>query len=78
MGYALKGERLLVSWRGQLGQRKVLELWKLAPLCLMWCIWREKNTRSFEDCGIVMLELKKMLFQSFYTWIVVLVRLSVF
>ena len=21
----------------------------LAPLCLMWCIWRERNWRTFED-----------------------------
>jgi hypothetical protein len=59
-----------------LGQRKVLELWSLAPLCLH--IWIKWNARSFEDCEMVMLELKKRLFQSLYTWIVVLFRLSVF
>ena len=20
------------------------------PLCVMWCIWRERNARSFDDC----------------------------
>lgn len=56
---------LLVSWRGQLGQCMVLELWRFAPLCLLWCIWREKNARSFEGREMGMLELKKMLFQIF-------------
>jgi hypothetical protein len=41
---------LLVSWRGQLRYRTALEIWRLAYLCLMWCIWRERNTRSFEYC----------------------------
>jgi hypothetical protein len=33
-----------------------LEVWRLATLCLMWCIWRE-----LEDQEIVLLELKKMI-----------------
>ena len=24
-------------------------IWNLAPLCLMWCLWRERNRRTFED-----------------------------
>ena len=24
-------------------------IWNLAPLCLMWCLWREQNRRTFED-----------------------------
>ena len=56
---------LLVSRRGQLGQCMVLELWRLDPLCLLLCIWRKKNTRSFEGREMAMLELKKMLFQIF-------------
>ena len=23
--------------------------WNLVPLCLMWCIWRERNQRTFDD-----------------------------
>jgi hypothetical protein len=45
----------LVSWRGQLGHRAVLKVSRLAPLCLMWFIWRERNARSFEDCEATIL-----------------------
>jgi hypothetical protein len=38
---------LLVSWGGQEGSRNILEDWRLAHLCLMWCIWREGNARNF-------------------------------
>ncbi|XP_050249419.1 uncharacterized protein LOC126696758 [Quercus robur] len=24
-------------------------IWNLAPLCLIWCLWRERNWRTFED-----------------------------
>ncbi len=51
-----------------MGRRNILEVWRLASLCLMWGIWREWNARSFEDHDIVMLEMKKMMLQSLYTW----------
>ena len=56
-----KVRELLVNWRGQMGQYTALEMWKLAPLCLMWGIWREQNARSFENRKTATLEWKKML-----------------
>jgi hypothetical protein len=35
---------LLKSWGGSFGYGLVKETWRLALLCEMWCIWREKNT----------------------------------
>jgi len=29
--------------------------WRLAPLCVMWCIWRERNARSFEDVEMLVI-----------------------
>jgi hypothetical protein len=57
---------LLVSCRGQLGSRCRLEAWRITLLCLMWCIWREWNKRSFEDSVISVLELKVIMFKSLY------------
>jgi len=59
---------LLGSWRGQLGTRHALQIWKLAHLCLMWCLWGEQNAKSFEDRERGLLEIKKMMLQSLYTW----------
>jgi hypothetical protein len=53
--------KLLASWRGQLGHRTVLKMWRWAPLCLIWGIWREPHVRSFEDRETVMLELRNSL-----------------
>ena len=34
-------------WMG--GNSQSVIMWKMVPLCLMWCIWRERNARCFED-----------------------------
>jgi hypothetical protein len=31
------------------GRSRSAVVWKMIPLCLMWCIWRERNIRCFED-----------------------------
>jgi hypothetical protein len=63
---------LLVSWRGQLGNRNALKIWRLAHLCIMWCLRREWNVRSFEDREKKLLEMKKKMLQSVYAWRVAL------
>jgi hypothetical protein len=40
---------LLSSWGAAIGCDHAKEAWLLAPLCLLWCIWREQNARLFED-----------------------------
>jgi hypothetical protein len=40
------------SWKGQLGNYNALNIWRLAPLCLMWCLWRERSVRSFKIVGM--------------------------
>ena len=39
---------LLFGWRNWLG-RYQSNIWNLVPLCLMWTVWRERNSRTFED-----------------------------
>jgi hypothetical protein len=31
------------------GRTRSAVAWKMIPLCLIWCIWRERNARCFED-----------------------------
>jgi hypothetical protein len=54
------------------------EVWRLAPLCLLWCIWRERNARLFEDVETPMVELRKRLLNTLYSWIAPHHSLSVF
>jgi hypothetical protein len=34
----------------------------------MWCLWQERDTQSLEDFENGLLEIKKMMLQSLFTW----------
>jgi hypothetical protein len=38
---------LLACWQGRFGRLRSAEIWKAIPHCLMWCLWRERNSRIF-------------------------------
>ena len=43
-------------------------IWNLALLCLMWCIWRESNWRTFEEMESSGDQLLASLSGSLYDW----------
>jgi hypothetical protein len=58
-----------VDWVGERVGNKLVwssEDWRLAPLCTMWCTWREQNARSFQDRETSTVELKRVIFSSIY------------
>jgi len=59
----------LTSWSTSVGYGRAKEAWRLAPLCLLWCIWRERNAWLFEDVETSMVELRKRLLIMLYIWI---------
>jgi hypothetical protein len=40
---------LLACWKRRFSQNDLNVVWNVIPSCLMWCIWRERNARSFEE-----------------------------
>ena len=38
---------LLTCWMGSLGNSEAGKVWKMIPHCIMWCLWRERNDRTF-------------------------------
>uniref|UniRef100_A0A7N2KTR2 Reverse transcriptase zinc-binding domain-containing protein n=1 Tax=Quercus lobata TaxID=97700 RepID=A0A7N2KTR2_QUELO len=49
---------LFACWQGHFGRLHNGVIWKVVPLCLMWCIWKERNSRCFEDSERAMPDLK--------------------
>jgi hypothetical protein len=41
-------KELLASW-WTAGRTRSAVVWKMVPHCILWCIWRERNNRCFED-----------------------------
>ena len=48
------------------------------PHCLMWCIWRERNSRGFEGRKRSILEFKSFFFFALLEWCFVLPSVSYF
>ena len=66
---------MLDLWAGWLGcfnrhRHRHVAIWRVVPHCVMWCIWRERNARHFEDCELTIPELKLLFFQTLYEWVV--------
>jgi hypothetical protein len=58
----------LGSWQGQKGNSIVIQIWRMAPLYVMCCLWRERNARNFEDCEHGIIKLKKRVLQTLFSW----------
>ena len=41
-------EDLLCCWTGAYGKSEADKTWKMTPHCLMWCLWQERNDRTFK------------------------------
>ena len=48
------------------------------PHCLMWCIWRERNSRSFEDIESYFPNLKLFIFRTLLDWLTAIRNFSLF
>jgi hypothetical protein len=48
-------------------------LWKMVHSCLLWCLWRESNDRSFEDHERTPEEFESLSLFFFNLWTVVFV-----
>lgn len=53
--------------KGRFCQNDVNIDWNIVP-CLMWCIWKEMNSQSFEDCKKTSLELQLCFLKSLFEW----------
>ena len=42
--------------------------WRVVPLCLFWCIWRERNLRAFENIENSLIFLKASFLSSLFLW----------
>jgi hypothetical protein len=31
------------------GWSRSATIWKMVPICILWCVWKERNLRCFED-----------------------------
>ena len=60
---------LFDCWQGKFGQHRNVSIWRAIPHCLMWCLSRERNARTFEGSEHYMAELKLLFLRTLFDWI---------
>ena len=58
---------LLCAWENYLGIHSS-SIWNMVPACLMWLIWRKRNTCTFEDVEKSIDLLKSLLVGTLFGW----------
>ena len=59
---------MLESWKGALSSHRFKEMWVAAPACLMRCLWKEKNRRTYEGKALTLPNLKFWFLKTLYEW----------
>ena len=67
---------LLGCWQGNFGRHRNGYIWSIVPHCLMWCLWRERNSRYFEDIERSIPDLKPFFFKTLLDWLFALQKQS--
>ena len=63
---------LLACWQGSFGRHRNGYIWLMVPDCLLWCLWRERNNRCFENKERFMSDLKLFFFRTLMDWLAAL------
>ena len=60
---------LFACWQGQFAHHRNGDIWMVVPHCLMCCIWKERNSRCFEDIERSMPDIKLLFFRTLLNFI---------
>ena len=58
----------LLGWCGINMGKKHIKVWKAAPLCLFWEIWKERNRIAFENEELSIHRLKNYFVCNLWLW----------
>jgi hypothetical protein len=50
-------------------------IWKMMPICIFWCVWKEINNRCFEDLERSLEDILPSFFHTLYLWMMAFVSL---
>jgi hypothetical protein len=59
---------LFACWRGLYGSPQSAVVQKIVSSRLLWCLWKERINKSFEDHERTMVEFKFFFFKTLYLW----------
>ena len=60
---------LLSGWNGPSVRSEAGKIWKILLHCIMWCLWCERNARSFKGEETSIPALKFLCLQTMFEWL---------
>jgi hypothetical protein len=72
LGYASESPDLFACW-WTAGRPGSAVIWKMVPTCILWCVWKERNDRCFEDLERSLEDILASFFHTLYLWTVAFV-----
>ena len=63
---------LLACWQGRFGCHRNGYIWLIVLHYLLWCLWRKRNGRCFEDKEKSISNLKLFFFRTLMVWLAAL------
>ena len=60
---------LFDCWQGSLGHHQNSVIWRAVLHCVLWCLWRERNARTFEGCKTSIVDLKLHFYRLLLDWL---------
>jgi len=60
---------LMSGWGTLLGRGSTIRIWKQVPLCVMWSLWCERNSRFFEDVEVTVGAICRNVLKMLYLWV---------
>ncbi|RVX03908.1 putative ribonuclease H protein [Vitis vinifera] len=58
----------LLGWLGPCVGKERRKVWRAAPLCLFWIVWKERNSRAFENVDHTFQGCKSVLLCNLWAW----------
>ena len=55
----------LLGWHGSFVGKKCRKAWMVAPLCIFWLVWKERNRVTFENDDLSIQRVKILLYVIF-------------
>jgi hypothetical protein len=49
---------------------RIAAIWKTVPICIFWCVWKERNLKCFENVESSMENILTSFFHTLYLWTV--------
>jgi hypothetical protein len=50
------------------GRPRSTAIWKMVLTCILWCVWKERNNRCFEDLKRSLEDILASFFHTLYLW----------